>query len=174
MQQKTDIISCNIFSHFFYQEGNDDSENYKNVEIHNVSTLKRKRVNIMGRFRSKVAGKDVESRHIQQKSELKILSRKSKLNICHKSGVKQRSYLSNKVALAIKTVTGMSWTQHRLHQRFLREAKAREERKHFLADHLCSKVIQAKERDDKSADSVEGFSSTKARLVYVRDLSKFL
>ena len=37
MQQKTDIISSNLFSHFFYQEGNDDSENYENVEIHNVS-----------------------------------------------------------------------------------------------------------------------------------------
>ena len=75
----------------------------------------------MARFLSNVAGKDVESRHILQASELKILSHKSKLNICHKSGVKQRSYLSNKVALAIKTVTGMSWTQDRLHQRFLRE-----------------------------------------------------
>ena len=87
------------------------------------------------------------------------------------------------MALAIKTVTGISWTQHRLHQRFLPEkvgvtcdgeAKVREERKCLLADHLCSKVIQAKERDDKSANSVEGFSSAKAPLVYVKDLSKFL
>ena len=107
----------------------------------------------MAKIRSNVAGKDVESRQSQQASELKILPKKSKLNICHESGVRQRSYLSNKVALAIKTVTGMSWTQHRLHQRFLREkvgvtcdgeAKARQERKRLLADHLCSKVIQAK------------------------------
>ena len=87
------------------------------------------------------------------------------------------------MALAIKPVTGMSWTQHRLHKHFFHEkvgvtcdgeAKAREEWKNLLADHLCSKVIQAKERDDKSADSVEGFSSAKALLVYIKDLSKFL
>ena len=87
------------------------------------------------------------------------------------------------MALAIETVTGVSWTQHRLHQRFLYEkvgvtfdgeAKAREERKRLQADHLCSKVIQAMERDDKSANSVEGFSSAKALLAYVKDLSKFL
>ena len=66
----------------------------------------------MAKFCSNVAGKDVESHHIQQASELKILVHKSKLKICHKSDVKQRSFLSNKVALAIKTVIGMSWTQH--------------------------------------------------------------
>ena len=135
----------------------------------------------MARLRSNVTGKDVESRQIHQASELKILSQKSKLNICNKSSVKQRSYLSDKMALAIKTVTGMSWTQHRLHQRFLcekvgvtcdGEAKAREEQKCLLPCHLCSKVIQAKGRNDKSADSVEGFSSAKALLAVCKRLVK--
>ena len=37
IQQKRDIISINLFLHLFDQEENDGSENYENVEIHNVS-----------------------------------------------------------------------------------------------------------------------------------------
>ena len=47
----------------------------------------------MAKIQSNVAGKDVESHQSQQASELKILPKKSKLNLCHESGVKQRSYL---------------------------------------------------------------------------------
>ena len=83
------------------------------------SPLKRRRAKEMSDFRACIAGGDVESQQLQQSSELKVLPKSSRLNVCSKAGVKQKSYLNKKVALAMKTSLGLSWSQHRQQKRFL-------------------------------------------------------
>ena len=137
---------------------------------------------MIAKVRANVSGKNLEACYTQQSSELKMLPKDSKISICSRAGVKQKSFLSNKVSLAIKTVTGMSWNQHRVHKRFLSsagmtcssEAKERQERTQLLADHLRVKTIYAKEKNDKDAGSVKGFCNVKAPLVYVNDLILFV
>ena len=85
------------------------------------------------------------------------------------------------MALAIKTLLGLSWTQHRLQKRILRkevgltfegEAKERQERNKMLARNLKEDKISAVEKNE-SKDKKNQFTHFKAPVVFVENLTKF-
>ena len=78
-----------------------------------LSPLKRRIARQIASYRVAIAGKSKDSHSAQQSSELKVLSKNSKFKICSNAGVKQNSFLSKRVALAMKTSLGLSWNQHR-------------------------------------------------------------
>ena len=116
------------------------------------SPLKRKRAKQLSGVRNFIAGIGSEAHHTQQSSELKLLGHKAKVNVCGKAGIQPRNFMTKRVALAIKTSLGLSWTQHCLQKRILRkevgltfegEAKERQERNKMLAGNLKEDKISA-------------------------------
>ena len=83
------------------------------------SPLKRKKVKQLSGVRNFIAGIGSEAHHTQQSSELNLLGHKAKVNVC---GTNQpRNFMTKRVALAINTSLGLSWTQHCLQKRILRK-----------------------------------------------------
>ena len=81
-------------------------------ESANVSSpLKRRRARQIASYRVAVAGKSKDSHSAQQSSELKVLSKNSKLKICSNAGVKQKSFLSKRVALELLVMESAQATE---------------------------------------------------------------
>ena len=86
------------------------------------SPLKRKIARMISEYRTFTSGKGTSSSSIQQSSELKILTKKSKLTICENAGVRQKAVLTTNQQLAIKSALNFSWYQSRTFKRFCRTA----------------------------------------------------
>ena len=119
------------------------------------SPLKGKRAKPLPGVRNFIAGIGSEAHHTQQSSELKLFGHKAKVNVCGKAGIQPRNFMTKRVALAIKTSLGLSWTQHRLQKCILKkevvlpfegEAKERQERNKMLAGNLKEDKISAVEK----------------------------
>ena len=137
----------------------------------------------MAKIRSLVAGPGISSSRKQQISELKIVPKKSCIEICAGAGVQQKSFLSKRVALAMKTSMKLTWAQHRIQKRFLSqslgvkcesESKIRSDRKSLLSDHLTTKMIKVKEKNELACKSIDTFIDVKVPVVYIRDLVEFV
>ena len=148
-----------------------------------ASPLKRKRAREVATYRSAIAGTNEDSQHIQQSSELKVLSKKQRVNVCSKAGISNKSYMSKRVSLAMKTALRLSWNQHRKQKQYLSkfagvkcegEKKERVERKRILGDHLKVKMLKVKEKDEKIHDSVGGLAEKHVPVVHVPDLCAFV
>ncbi len=57
----------------------------------------------------------------QQSSELKTLSKETKLRVCASAGVKQKAKLTAWHQLAMKSKLQLTWSQARSQKRFLKE-----------------------------------------------------
>ena len=145
--------------------------------------MKRRRAKEISQYRSLIAGQDVESHQKQQASELRRIPKKCRLDICARAGVKQKSFLSKRVALAMKTSLNLTWSQHHMQKRLLSQAlgvqcesekSLRDERKFLLSGHLSTVMIKAKEKDDVGCKSSGGFAEVEVPVVYITDLTQFL
>ena len=67
------------------------------------------------------AGRGRSAAENQQSTESKVLKKTRRHVICRKADVQHRTYATKKLALAMKTSLGLSWSQHRTQKRFLRE-----------------------------------------------------
>ena len=63
---------------------------------------------------------------------------------------------------------------HSLGIKCVSERSLREEKKFLLSDHLTTKNIKAKERDDATYKSSKGFTDTEVPVVYIKDLSQYV
>ena len=147
------------------------------------SPLKRKRAREVATYRSAIAGNTEESQNSQQTSELKALTRNQRLNICSRAGIRNKSFMSKRISLALKTVLRLSWNQHRKQKQYLTkfagikyesEKKERAERKVMLGDHLQLKKMKVKENNDTAHNSSGGFIEKTVSVVDVTDLSTFV
>ena len=97
------------------------------------SPLKKRRSRLVDKFRSMAAGNG-ESSKIQQSTEIKSLSKETKMEICERAGITQKVEMTCADQVAMKTSLGLSWTQSRAIKRYWQSAQVtyaseREERK---------------------------------------------
>ena len=143
------------------------------------SPLQRKRIKQLSGVRNFIAGIGSEAHHTQQSSELKLLGYKAKVNVCRKAGIQPRNFMTKRVALAIKTSLGLSWTHHRLQKRILSkevgltfegEAKERREKNKMLTGNVKEDNISAVETKAKTKKNQ--FTHLKSPVVFVENLTK--
>ena len=102
--------------------------------------------------------------------------------ICKNTGVQHKRYVTKKLALAMKTTIGLSWSQHRTQKRFLKqvdvtfdyESLEREEMQVILSEYLTAKTIDVIEKDELAPQSVDSFKTVKAPFVRVTSLTSFV
>ena len=137
------------------------------------SPLKRRRAQQIQCCRHVLAGRGRSATENQQSTELKVLKKTRRHVICRKAGVQHRTYMTKKLALAMKTTLGLSWSQHRTHKRYLREVGVnfdnesleRKERQAILSEYLKADTIDVIKKDDVAPESVDGFKTVKAPFV---------
>jgi hypothetical protein len=115
----------------------------------------------------------------QQATELKLLSKDTRINVCESAGVKQKAVFTFKEQLAMKSALKLTWSQSRTHKRFCRklgikydsEKKERIERDTILQEQtLVSAMVDFWHRDENNPESVSGMVKKPTPLVYVHDL----
>ena len=118
------------------------------------SPLKRKRAQQIQHCRHMLAGRGRSPTETQQSTELKVQKKTQRHLICKNAGVQHKTYFTKKLALAMKTTIGLSWSQHRTQNRFLKqvsvtfdnESLEREERQVILSEYLTANTIDVEKR----------------------------
>ena len=149
--------------------------------IMSSSPLKKKRARAINKIRCFYAGKD--SGQCQQTAELKSLSKRSRLNICHNAGVTQKAKISAQMMLAMKTALGLTTNQMRTQRRHLLscgvscapEKEEQSESNKLLGDDtLISKPMFLWHADENAPGSVHGKVRRQSAAVYIRNLTAFV
>lgn len=195
LSKKEHIIGTSIVRRQLYQAADKSTVEYKTggqpICLHKIrkarkttfvasTPLKKRRARDMAKLRNVVSG--ASGQDIQQGAELKMLSSSTRQQICKMAGVHQRSIVSKKVCLAMKTSLHLTWGQMRKQTKFLKAAgvkidgeKAnRMERDRILGDHLIGENKELFVPDKMSSKSQAGLVKVDMPLVKVKSLREFV
>ena len=145
------------------------------------SPLKKKRARELAKVRSLVAGNDSSCN--QQSSELKLLSKSSKNQVCEQAGIKTNAEFTSQTLLAMKVALGLTTNQMRAHKRYLKNtgikyASEKEERleanKILANDLIVCKMKNMWHKDEKNPASIKGMVRRPSPCVYIADLPSFI
>jgi hypothetical protein len=143
------------------------------------SPLKKRRARMIAKYRTFAAGSGKSPAKTQLSSELKLLSKTSKLSVCEGAGVKKKAVFKYSQQMALKSALSLSWSQTRTFKRFCRtsgiqydsEKRERSERRNLLQENtLTSELILMWHKDEKAPDSVYGMVQRPTPAVYIKDL----
>ena len=141
--------------------------------------LKRKRNREINMVRAVVAGKS--GTITQQSSELKALSKDTKLQVCASAGVKQSAKFNAYQQQALKSALRLTWSQVRGYKRFFKDISVEyesESRERQVRDSvtyaLMERNINFWYKCDKAPNSVNGMAMGPRPSVYVENLPQFV
>ena len=147
-----------------------------------ASPLKRTRAHLIARYRRLISGSKT-SAELQQVSELKLLTKETRLRICDRAGVKQNIEFKSRLQLAMKVILNLTWAQSRAHCSFLRKldiSYASEKRQRAVRDQLLShcqlscKLITFWEKEDKHPNSTNGMIQRDVPSAVIENLPEFV
>ena len=129
-----------------------------------------------------ISGNCGESSEIQQSQELGILPKKKRELVCAKAGIRNRTFVSRRVSLAIKSHVQLTWNQMRKQKRYFRsvgvefesEKSEREEQRSVLGDHLVGELIKMEEKNENAPESTSGIVLRDTPTAFVKNLPKFV
>ena len=120
---------------------------------------------------------------VQQSTELIVLSKDTKSDVCIKAGVSTQGKFTYVDQLALKSALRLTWTQSQAHKRFLRnlgikfdgEKKEQAERSSQLCEQtLVSELVLHWHKDEPCPDSTDGMIKKKPPVVRVQSLCQLV